>query len=215
MREKIKNSILYTSVLFFIVMLSFSISSCKSDKLNPSEIFKKHYKQNIDDTKDIIREIAQLNSASRGTSPNDSSIVVTYTGEEMYKIDFEKMEQVRRDTLLDGIKMFDNSKWQDARDILYAYTQNYLQPLDDYKTALFYSAKSSLNLSSYDKAIEGYNEFINTAGEDHELMTMANWDYAICYLMVDSKKAKGLFEIISEDNSSSYSEEAKAILSYL
>ncbi len=197
--------------LAILLLTVFLITSCKQ---SPEQLFTKHYNSSVPKTEELIMEYAKVMINSRGDNSKDTTTMV-FQGERITKQEFEILEKARVDTLLTGLKMFNNSKWDDAQKQLSKYVRRYMQPLDDYKRAEFYLAKASLNNEDYANALKHYNSFINTAGEDHENMDMAVWDYAICHLMADSGKAKKLFEDISGDNSSSYLDEAKAILAYL
>ncbi len=206
----LKNETIQFSLFLFLLSLLI-FSSCKQ---SPEQLFEQHYTNTVPNTKEVISEYARLIISSRGDNSKDTATVV-FQGERIAKFEFDILEKARVDTLVQGLKMFDNSKWDDAQTQLTKYIKRYNQPLDDYKLASFYLAKSSLNNQDYANALKYYDEFTNTAGDNHELMDMASWDNAICYLMVDPDKAKTLFENIAGDNGSSYSDEAKAMISYL
>jgi len=197
--------------LFAFLTVILIMSGCKQ---SPEKILSKHYETSVPSTKKTIAKYAQTMTKSRGGSPTDT-LTMVFDGKRISNTEFEELERLRVDTLMQGLKMFEGSKWEDAQNQFRKYVKRYPQPLDDYKLATFYLAKSSLNNEEYAAALKYYDEFTNIASADHEMMDMATWDHAICYLMVDSNKAKAMFDNIAGDNSSSYTDEAKAILAYL
>jgi len=185
-----------------------------TDNFDPKEVFSSNYNNTSDKTAGFLAAIAKENISTRGASPEDDEKKVMYKGEEITVAEFEAIEKLRRDTLLQGLKLFNSSKWRESKEILHQYTENYKEPVDDYGVALYHLAKTSLNQGLYEVASKNLDEFLTVPSEDKSLIRDAEWERALSYLMVNELKAKTHFETMAGDNSHTYQDEAKGILAY-
>ncbi len=184
------------------------------EKVDPKEMFSNNYDPSSSRTASILTDVAKENISSRGADTDDKGKKVMYRGEEITKEEFDKREKLRRDTLMQGLKLFEQSKWGDSKVVLHSYTENHKEPVQDYAVALYYLAKTSLNQELYGVAVENLELFLSTPCENQLLVKDAEWERALCYLIVNENKSKVLFENMAGDNTHAYQDEAKSMLAY-
>lgn len=185
-------------------------------KPTTAELFASNYDSGSKMTKTYMESIAKSNVSSRGVDPEtgDEEETVVFNGKEIKKSEYLELERLRKDTLLEGLRLFDKAKWRESKEMLHKYTSSYKEPAEDYATATYFLAKTSLNSELYKVAIPVFEEYLSLPVRDKELKMNAEWETALCYLNVNEKKAKNLFDGMALNNTHYFQDEAKAILAY-
>jgi len=206
--EKKKNNnimrVIAAALALFIVGYGVGKFLKGDEVFDPSAVFADNYKPSSAQTSEVLTALAKSNTIARGVDPTEDEKMVIYKGKEITAAEFAEIEKLRKDTLIQGLKLFEKSKWLESKQVLSKYTENYKTPLGDYATALYYLAKTSMNQGMYDLAANNLEEFISIPSADGKMLTEAQWERALCYLKVNELKAKELFD----------TNEAKGILAY-
>lgn len=205
---------LMAASMAFLLAAGFYWYTSQNATPDYDKLYAEYAKPQVESSTAHLKNLASQNLASRGIDPTDT-MTVMFFGERMKAIEAEAREKARRESLMSGIKQFNDSKWDKARVTFYEYSEKYADKSEDHALATFYLAKSSMNNGDYADAIARYNDFLNMGNADEELKEVSEWDRAISYLQIDQSKVKNYLEDIAHNNKHAFQDEAKGLLAYL
>ena len=213
MNSKKSNPIFKIAAIGILLIGALLIFKNQGQSFDASKYIAENSTKEVSATSDYLRVIAQKNASSRSGVPEDTTTVI-FKGERIPNLTFLEMEKLRRDTLMQGMKLFEKSEWRDAATKLSHYVTTFENPKEDNLLALFYLAKAKFNAAEYGTAVNDYNKFINGKFNDQKLMQLAEWDRALCYMKIDESKVKNYLEEMSLNNGHKFQDEAKGLIQY-
>ncbi len=214
--QRKNNTSLWIGIAAGLALLLVGINFMNTEggeDFDPVKIYTDNYSPKSSETAKVLGNLAQQNIKSRGEGEEDEKIVL-YKGKEISQAEFAEIERLRRDTLIQGLKLFEKGKWAESKTFLSSYINSFPEPVEDFSTALYYMGKVQMNDELYKLALGHFNSFIDIPQSDKVLRTNAEWERALCALRVDERKAKDWFDEIAKNNNHQFQDEAKGILAY-